>query len=60
MLVDVSDLVRLRLKCVEMRVGSEMMELQDLETDLNLVKDFTGSRPKMSLTTSYGTRSRIG
>ena len=43
MLVDVSDLVRLRLKCVEMKVGSEMMELQDLETDLNLVKDFTGS-----------------
>ena len=60
MLVDVSDLVRLRLKCVEMKVGSEMMELQDLETDLNLVKDFTGSRTKMSLTTSYGTRSRIG
>ena len=58
--MDISDLVRLRLKCVEMKVGSEIMESQDLETNLNRVKDFTGSRPKISLTTSYGTRSRIG
>ena len=58
--MDISDLVRLRLKSVETKVESEMMELQVLETDLNRVKDFTGSRPKMSLTTSYGTWSRIG
>ena len=36
-----------------------MMELQDFETHLNLVKDFTGSRARMSSTTSSGTGSRI-
>ena len=37
--------------------GSVMTEYQDLETRLNLIKDFTGSRLSMSITTSYGTRS---
>ena len=36
-----------------------MIELQDLETHLNRVKDFTGSRPRMSSTMSSGTRLRI-
>ena len=38
-----SDWLRLSLKCLVMKVGSVMMESQDLEMHLNLVKDFTGS-----------------
>ena len=54
-----SDWLRLSLKCLVMKVGSVMMESQDLEMHLNLVKDFTGSWPRMSSTTSFWTRSPI-
>lgn len=50
---------RLSLKCVEMKVGSVIMEFKDFETQLNRIKDFTGRPPRMSTTTSFGTRSRI-
>ena len=39
---------RLSLKCVEMKVGSVIMELKDFETHLNLINNFTGSRVRMS------------
>ena len=51
------DWLRLKLKCVVMKLGLVMMEFQDLETHLNLIKDFTGSRVRMSNTTSSGTGS---
>ena len=56
--IDDSDWLRLSFKCFLMKVVSVMMELQDFETHLNLVKDFTGSRARMSSTTSSGTGSR--
>jgi hypothetical protein len=40
-----------------MKSGLVMMEKQDLETHLNRIKDFTGSRVRMSNTTSSGTCS---
>ena len=48
--MDDNDFVR--LKCVVMKIGSVMMELHDLETHLNRIMDFTGSRVRMSDTTS--------
>ena len=57
--IDDSDWLWLSFKCLLMKVVSVMMELQDFETHLNLVKDFTGSRARMSSTTSSGTSSRI-
>ena len=50
--MDDNDFVR--LKCVVMKIGSVMMELHDLETHLNRIMDFTGSRVRMSDTTSWG------
>jgi hypothetical protein len=50
-----SDLAR--SKCVLMKSGLVMMEFQGLETHLNLINDFTGSRVRMSDTTSSGTCS---
>ena len=43
--VDINDShwLRLSLKCLLMKVVPVMIELQDLETHLNRVKDFTGS-----------------
>jgi hypothetical protein len=38
--------------CVVMKSGLLIMEFQDLETHLNQTKDFTGSRVRMSNTTS--------
>ena len=40
-----------------MKRGSMIVEYQDLETHRNLIKDFTGSRVRMSITTSCGRRS---
>ena len=57
--IDDSDWLWLSCECLLMKVVSVMMELQDFETHLNLVKDFTGSRARMSSTTSSGTGSRI-
>ena len=37
-------------------MGLVIVELQDLETHLNLIKDLTGSWVRMSNTTSYGRR----
>ena len=56
--IDDSDWLRLSFKCLQMKVVSVIMEFQDFETHLNLVKDFTGSRARMSYTSS-GTGSRI-
>ena len=59
--VDINDShwLRLSLKCLLMKVVPVMIELQDLETHLNRVKDFTSSRPRMSSTMLSETRSRI-
>ena len=60
--IDDSDWLRLSslsFKCLLMKVVSVMMELQDFETHLNLVKDSTGSRARMPSTKSSGTGSRI-
>jgi hypothetical protein len=51
------DWLRLKLKCLVMKMGLVMMEFQVMETHLNLIKDFTGSRVRISNTTSSGTRS---
>ena len=48
------DLAWLKLKCVVMKIGLVNMEFQDLETHLNRNIDFTGSRIRMSYTTSSG------
>jgi hypothetical protein len=39
---------------VVMKMGLVIVELQDLETHLNLIKDLTGSLVRMSNTTSSG------
>ena len=59
MLLDDNDLALLswRFKCLVMKMGSVIVENQDLETHLNLIKDFTGSRVSMSITMSCGRRS---
>jgi hypothetical protein len=52
LLLDNNDFVRLRLKCEVMKMGFVIMELYDLETHLIRIMDFTGSRVRMSDTTS--------
>ena len=37
-----------------MKMGFVIVEYQDFETHLNRIKDFTGSRVRMSNTTSCG------
>ncbi|GLT67784.1 hypothetical protein SLA2020_400680 [Shorea laevis] len=38
-------------------VGLEIREHHAFETHLNLISDFTGSRERMSMTTSFGSQS---
>ena len=47
-----NDLALLRLKCALMKMGSVMVEFKDLETHLNRIMGFTGSRVRISNTTS--------
>ncbi len=50
-----NDLILLR--CVEMNKGLVMVEFKDLETHLNRIKDLTGTRVRISKTTSSRRRS---
>jgi hypothetical protein len=47
-------LERARLRWVAMKWGLEMREHHVLETHLNLITDFTGSRDRISAITSFG------
>ena len=50
-----NDLILLR--CVVMNEGLVMVEFKDLETHLNRIKDLTGTRVRISKTTSSRRRS---
>jgi hypothetical protein len=47
-------LERARLRWVAMKWGLEMREHHVLKTHLNLITDFTGSRDRISVITSFG------
>jgi hypothetical protein len=42
-----------------MKMGLVMMEFQDLETNLNRIKDFTDKEHRMSNTTSSGQKGKV-
>jgi hypothetical protein len=48
------ELERERLRWVEMKWGVEIRERHAFETHLNLMRDFTGSRERMSVISSRG------
>ena len=61
MLVEVndSDRLRLRLKCLLMKVGLVVIELPDLETHPNRIQDFFFTVSRFKCVSKSGTHSRF-